>query len=51
MLSGAAFYDYINTIYQFIKPFFDNKMSIFEEHEAFKDVSLISKRKHAYSNI
>ena len=30
-LSDATFYDYINTIYQFIKPFLDNKMSIFEE--------------------
>ena len=29
-------YDYINTIYQFIKPFFDNKMSSFEEYGAFK---------------
>ena len=27
------FYDRINTIYQFIKPFLDNKMSIFEEME------------------
>ena len=26
----------INTIYQFIKPFLDNKMSIFEEYGAFK---------------
>ena len=29
-LSGATFYDCINTIYQFIKPFLDNKMSTFE---------------------
>ena len=36
MLSGATFYDCINTIYQFIKPFLDNKMSIFEEYGAFK---------------
>ena len=35
MLSGATFYDCINTIYQFIKPFLDNKMSIFEEYGAF----------------
>ena len=35
-LSGATFYDCINTIYQFIKPFLDNKMSIFEEYGAFK---------------
>ena len=34
-LSGATFYDRINTIHQFIKPFFDNKMSIFEEYGAF----------------
>ena len=36
-LSGAEFYDCINTIYQFIKPFLDNKMSIFEEYAAFKE--------------
>ena len=35
-LSGATFYDCINTIYQFITPFLDNKMSIFEEYGAFK---------------
>ena len=35
-LSGATFYDCINTIYQFIKPFLDDKMSIFEEYGAFK---------------
>ena len=34
-LSGATFYVCINTIYQFIKPFLDNKMSIFEEYGAF----------------
>ena len=28
------------TIYQFIKPFLDNKMSIFEEYGAFKYVNL-----------
>ena len=28
-LSGATFYDRINSIYQFIKPFLDNRMSIF----------------------
>ena len=38
-LSGATFYDRINTIYQFIKPFLNNKMSIFEEYGAFKDIS------------
>ena len=35
-LSGATFYDCINTIYQFIKPFLDDKMSVFEEYGAFK---------------
>ena len=39
MLSGATFYDCINTVYQFIKPFFDNKMSIFEGYGAFKATS------------
>ena len=32
-LPGATFYDCINTIYQFIKPFLDNKMSIFRIRE------------------
>ena len=31
-LSDAIFYDCINTIYQFIKFFFNNKMSIFLRH-------------------
>ena len=35
-LSGATFYGCINTIYQVIKPFLDNKMSIFKEYLAFK---------------
>ena len=35
-LSVVTFYDSVNTIYQFIKPFLDNKMSIFEEYGAFK---------------
>ena len=35
-LSGATFNDCVNTIYQFIKPFLDNKMYIFEEYGAFK---------------
>ena len=36
-LSGATFYDcIINTMYQFIKPFLDDTMSIFEEYGAFK---------------
>ena len=39
-LSGATFYDCVNTIYQFIKPFLDNKMPIFEEYGAFKLVSV-----------
>ena len=34
-LSDATFYDRINIIYQFIKPFSDNKMSMFEEYGAF----------------
>ena len=34
-LSDATFYDRINTIYQFIKPFLDKKMSIFKEYGAF----------------
>ena len=39
-LSVATFYDCINTIYQFIKPFLDNKMSIFKEYGAFKDIRI-----------
>ena len=31
----SHFHDCINTIYQFIKPFLENKMSIFEEYGAF----------------
>ena len=34
---SVFFYDRINTIYQFIKPFLGNKMSIFEEYRAFKE--------------
>ena len=34
-MSDATFYDCVNTIYQFIKPFLDNKMSVFEEYGAF----------------
>ena len=34
-LSGVTFYDYINTIYQYIIPFLGNKMSTFEEYGAF----------------
>ena len=36
MLSGATFYNCIYTIYQFIKPFLDKKISIFKEYGAFK---------------
>ena len=32
-LSGATFYDYVNTIYQFIEPFLDNEMSILRNME------------------
>ena len=39
-LSGAKFYDCINTIYQFIKPFLDNKISIFEECGVFTEVKI-----------
>ena len=35
-LLDATFYDCLNTIYQFIKPFLINKISIFEEYGAFK---------------
>ena len=31
-LSDDIFYDCINIIYQFVKSFLDNKMSIFEEN-------------------
>ena len=34
--TDATFYDCINTIYQFIKLFWENKMSIFEDYGAFK---------------
>ena len=37
-LLGATFYDWFNTIYQFIIPFWDNKMSIFESYGVFKPV-------------
>ena len=40
-LSGATFYDCINTICRFIKHLLDNKMSIFEEYEAFKSTVVI----------
>ena len=41
-LSGAIFYDRINAIYQFIKSFLDNKMSIFEEYGTFKYINILS---------
>ena len=41
-------YDCINTIYQFIKPFLDNKMSNFEEYGAFKH-NLIALKQKLYS--
>ena len=44
-LSGATFYDCFKTIYQLIKPFLDNEMSIFEEYGAFK-FKLISAQNH-----
>ena len=34
-LSDVTFYDCINTIYQFIKPFLENKKYIFKEYGAF----------------
>ena len=40
-LSDATFYDCINTIYQFIKPFLDNKMSIFEKYGAINSFTAI----------
>ena len=38
----AHFFDCIHTIYQFIKSFLDNKMSILEEDGAFKNACIIS---------
>ena len=35
-LSNATFYECINAIYQFIKPFLDKKHPFFEEYGAFK---------------
>ena len=35
-MKDATFYDHINAIYQFIKPFLGINMSIFEEYGAFK---------------
>ena len=39
--TDATLYDCINTIYQFILPFLDNKMSIFEKYGAFKEEYLV----------
>ena len=36
MLSCATFYDCTNSIYQFIKPFLDNKMFTFEAYGGIK---------------
>ena len=35
------FYDCINTIYQFIQPFLDNKISIFEDYGTFNSLSYL----------
>ena len=51
-LSGATLYDYINTIYQFIKSLLDNKMSIFEEYRAIKkktNKTIANKKKSVYN--
>ena len=40
-LSCATFYDCIDTIYQFIKPFLGNKIPIFEEYGALKGQYLV----------
>ena len=40
MLPDASFYDCISSMYQFIKPYLDNKMSILEEYGAFKNIHL-----------
>ena len=37
-LSAAAFYACINIIYQFIKSFLDDKMSVFDEYGTFKRI-------------
>ena len=49
--SGATLYDCINTIYQFIKPFLDNKMSIFEEYGAFNGIELKHRKNRAVKKI
>ena len=41
-LSNATFYDCINTIYQFIKPFLDKKYLFWEKSRAFNDVITFS---------
>ena len=51
-LSDAKFYDRINTIYQFIKLFLDNKASILEKHGAFKQDFYVSRwRTESFNNI
>ena len=37
-LSRATFYDCLNTIYQFIKSFLENEMSVFKEYGSFEHV-------------
>ena len=41
ILQAVTFYDCINTIYQIIKTFLNNKISIFEEYGAFNSASII----------
>ena len=36
-------------MYQFIKPFLENKMSIFEEYGAFKDQSMVICKDNLYN--
>ena len=44
ILQAVTFYDCINAIYLFIKPFLDNETSNFEEYGAFKMEQKIKKR-------
>ena len=39
VMSGATFYECVINIYQFIKPFLDDKMSIFKEYGAFNKLT------------
>ena len=47
-LSAATFYDRINNIYQFIKPFLDKQLSIFEEYGAFIACFIFSQLNSGY---